>query len=98
MSLASDLINAVRDKGNSSIFHHLTHLKDINVNECDEHGTTALIEAVKAHETLKFIKLVNRKDIDIRVKDRHGKTAMDYAIEYGNEMMQTVLKRKTPLR
>lgn len=52
----------------------------ININQQDEHGSTALIYAVNKHESpLEFVKKFIEHGADITIKNKVGKTAIDYA-------------------
>jgi ankyrin repeat protein len=80
-------------RGNNLNLAKLLLEKNVDINETDCFGRTALIwSAWNGH--VEMVKLLIESGVDINIKDDQGKTALDYAKESKNTQIEKLLKTK----
>ena len=84
-----ELINAIGGR-NERLALELLKREDININQVNESGETALILACYNEIERVALKLLEREDINVNQVDKDGETALIYAC--GNKMEKVALK------
>lgn len=89
---SNTILGAAAAYDNRSTAKYIIDNNICGINDSSELGRTALMSCMLCDNRSEMCKFLLERGADKTIKDKQGKTAYDYAIEYGREDCESLLK------